>query len=189
MLTRGQLNRLWIAIVVSLFASACSAGGATSASTPGASQVSPTAAMEATSTAEPDPLEGTWVTGPLARRDFVDAYVAAGGTEKEGEAFFAQLGTGATKTAIITIKLAGGSFTEFETGDDGLAVNGDDATYEPPSYGSVRLTAAEGSCVSRYAFHLHGDRLRFELQKPCAADRGTPYGTTLYTSFPFTRTA
>jgi len=187
MRVRGSWKTLWIAMVVSVLASACSSEGTASSPSSNASQPSPTAAVSPSPTAQPDPLAGTWETGPLSQDDIVSAYVAAGGSEREGKAFFAQLGGGATASAVITIKLAAGSFAEFETGDAGVPVKGDEKTYEMLADGSIRLTEWDGSCVETWAYQAPGDRLTFRMLDRCAGDLKTPYGSTLYASFPFTR--
>ncbi len=185
---KSILGNLAVALLV-VTGAACSSG---SADAPVASTSRPSSSptVAASPTAPTDPLEGTWETGPLSQQDIVSAYVAAGGSEREGKAFFAELEhvatpNGSTTTAVITIKFQVGAFAEFATDADGLMIQGDQATYELLGDGSLRKSGVD--CVSTYTYQVQGDRLRMRSQKRCAGDLKTPYGTTLYASFPFTR--
>jgi hypothetical protein len=129
-------------------------------------------------------LEGTWRSAKLSERDIVRRFVAAGGTAKEGRAFFAQLGGGATRYAVITLRFEGGAFVEFESGDGGPPVTGYEATYAVSKEGI--LTIAEPSCTGTYSFRVEGRRLRLTMRRQCARHNG-PYNTTLFASFPFNR--
>ena len=160
-------------------------GAACSSESPSVVRSGTTSAAASTPAGEPtDPLEGTWETDLLSPEDIVSAFEAAGGSEREGKAFFAQLGEGATTSAVITIKLLAGSWVEFETGDGGVTINGDQRTYELLGDGSLRLTTTD--CVGTYTYREQGDRLTLQVVKQCSGN-DAPFATTLYASFPFTR--
>jgi hypothetical protein len=129
-------------------------------------------------------LEGTWRSGKLSERDIVGRFVAAGGTAKEGRAFFAQLGGGAKRYAVITLRFEGGSFVEFESGDGGPPVTGYHATYSV-SRGGV-LTIASPRCTGTYSFSAGSRQLRLTVIHQCVRHDGV-YNTTLFASFPFNR--
>jgi hypothetical protein len=128
-------------------------------------------------------LEGTWRSGRLSERDVVREFVAAGGTAKVGRAFFGQLGDGATRYAVITLRFEGGSFVEFESGDGGPPVAGYEATYTVSRSGI--LTIASRTCNGTYAFSVEERQLRLAVIHQCVTDG--VYNTTLFASFPFTK--
>jgi hypothetical protein len=128
-------------------------------------------------------LEGTWQTGRLTERDVVDAFVTAGGTTEEGHSFFAQLGGGARRFAVITLRFENGSFVQFESGDGDAPITGYQATYHVSDAGI--LIIASPSCTGTYSFHAESGALRLQVIDQCARHDG-PYSTTLFASFPFT---
>jgi hypothetical protein len=129
-------------------------------------------------------LEGTWQTGRLSERDVVSSFVAAGGTAKEGHAFFSQLGGGATRYAVVTLRFERGSFVMFESGDGGPPATGYEATYRISTVGT--LTIASPACTGTYSFQAQDGQLRLHVIHQCARHDG-PYNTTLFASFPLTR--
>lgn len=134
--------------------------------------------------AHPTPgLEGTWQTGRLTERQVVQAFVAAGGAAQEGHAFFAQLGGGAKRYAVITLRFDNGTFVEFENADGNAPVIGYEATY---TVKQGILTIASPRCTGTYSFRVEGQRLRLHLIHQCARHDGV-YNTTLFTSFAFAR--
>ncbi len=147
-------------------------------------------ASAAPSSASPGPssvaaspaFQGTWHTDPLTEDQVAAAFVAAGGTDADGRAFFQQLGGGATKSAVIELILDSGSFTEHEIGDSGLPVVGDRARYDATD---STLTYRASDCVHVYSWKVEGDTLRLQTEQPCSSLGH--YGTTLYASFPFHR--
>jgi hypothetical protein len=131
------------------------------------------------------PLEGTWQSGKLSEPDIVRRFVAAGGTAREGRAFFSQLGGGAERYAVITLRFEDGSFVEFESGDGGPPVTGYEATYAV-SRGDV-LTISSPRCTGTYSFSVRAGRfLRLTVIHQCARHDGV-YNTTLFASFPLTK--
>jgi hypothetical protein len=129
-------------------------------------------------------LEGTWRSPKLSEQDIVTAFVAAGGTAREGRAFFSQLGGGAKDNAVITLQLQDGSFVEFESGDGGTPVAGYAASYTITNGGI--LTVASPRCTGTYSFRVEGRRLRLNLIRQCTRHDG-PYNTTLFASFSFAK--
>jgi hypothetical protein len=135
--------------------------------------------------ANPAPLlEGTWRSGHLSEADVVARFVAAGGTPREGMAFFAQLGRGATRYAVITLRFRNGSFVQFESGDGGAPVVGYEASYTVSRTGV--LTISSPGCTGTYGFSVASRRLRLTVIRQCAGHDG-PYSTTLFASFPLTK--
>jgi TRAP-type transport system periplasmic protein len=131
-----------------------------------------------------DPLAGTWQTERLTESQIVQAFVAAGGSEKEGHTFFSQLGNGSTEFVVITLQFQNGQFTEFESGDGRSPVGGSSGRYEIGPDDTVTFSGCpEG--LSR--FELAGDTLRIYQVTSCNSS-DEKYGITLFESFPFTRT-
>jgi hypothetical protein len=128
-------------------------------------------------------LEGTWQSGKLSERDIVDQFVAAGGTAKEGHAFFAQLGGGTKHYAVITLRFRAGAFLEFESGDGGAPVTGFEATYTVSKAGIV--TIASPRCTGTYSLSRER-QLRLTVIHQCSRHDGV-YNSTLFASFPFTK--
>jgi TRAP-type transport system periplasmic protein len=133
-----------------------------------------------------DPLAGTWMTAKLTESEVVRAFVAAGGAEGEGHAFFAQLGGGATQYAVITLTFQNGVFKMYESGDGGPRAIGYEARYEVTPDGTVSLDAPP--CLGTYRYDLTRDTLRLRVVEQCSVIDG-PYNTTLFASFPFTRSS
>jgi TRAP-type C4-dicarboxylate transport system substrate-binding protein len=131
-----------------------------------------------------DALAGTWTTAKLTESEVVRAFVAAGGDEKEGHAFFAQLGGGAKQYAVISIALQDGVFKEYESGDGGPPVNGYEGRYSQVNDGTLNVDS--GSCTGTYGYELSGDTLVLRVLNQCSSHDG-PYNSTLFASFPFTR--
>ena len=90
----------------------------------------------------PDILQGTWHTNPVTEEQVVTAFVAAGGPEAEGRAFFAAYGGGTTKTAVIGLGFDQGSLTLYEAGDSGKDVRGDLLGYELAADGTLTTHGA-----------------------------------------------
>jgi TRAP-type C4-dicarboxylate transport system substrate-binding protein len=125
-----------------------------------------------------DPLAGTWTTAKLTESQIVRAFIAAGGTEKEGHQVFS--GVENMGFAVITIV--------FEDGD--FSGNYDHRTYVLGDHGTVTLHDNTPDCIGgvRYRYDLKDDTLRFHVVRQCSGGDG-PYNTTFYASFPFTRSA
>ena len=191
--SRRKGAAIWFALVVMVIASgavACGSNGGAAAppSTSGPTYVSPASTTPSPS-ASASPMDGTWQTAHLGESDVASAFVAAGGSRNDGLAFFQQLGDGpGKKYAVITLKLLGGTFSEFESGDGSPPVQGYEATYEISSGDvlTVSTPPGENACTGSYSFNVEGNELRLHVIKQCASHDG-PYNTTLFASFPFTR--
>jgi TRAP-type C4-dicarboxylate transport system substrate-binding protein len=132
-----------------------------------------------------DPLEGTWQTDPLSESEVVHALVAAGGSEADGHAWFAQLGEGATKSAVLRLVFSNGALDQFESGDSGTFVHGNSATYTVD--GDV-MTFIQGPCTAKLSVALDGDTLRMRFTSATGCDgHDAPFGRAIYGTFPFTR--
>jgi len=129
-----------------------------------------------------DPLVGTWTTAKLTESQFVRAFVAMGGSEKEGhEGFNAQ------QFLVVSLQFQGGVFVEYQSRDGGAAELANHATYEIGNNGTFTLYT---ECIETYGYKVSGDVLRLHFVKvscPQGIDVGPPFGPTLYASFPFTR--
>jgi hypothetical protein len=128
-------------------------------------------------------LEGTWRTERLTEREVVTAFVAAGGTSEKGRAFFSQLGGGAKRYAVITLRFQDGSFVQFESADGGPPVKGYQAPYRVSQPGMV--TIADPQCTGTYAIQVAGRQLSLHVFRQCQRHDG-PYNTTLFASFSLT---
>ena len=131
-----------------------------------------------------DPIAGTWTTAKISESQIVRAFVALGGSEREGHSFFISFGTGRRNYAVFTLRFQDGSWELFETGGDD-PIHEDDGHYEIGNDGTVSLTS--GSCTNTMRYNLSGDTLRLSVTKRCLAENGTPYGSTTLGSFPFKR--
>ena len=188
------------AMLMAALLAACSGAGSTTAQG-GPTPAKPVAAVTA-SPAPPaaSPLEGTWRSGKVTEPEWVRWYKAAGGTDvlwnghrygsvtAAGKAFFGQLGYGARRYAVITIRFQSGYFAEFESGDGRPAVQGDDQTYTISSGRTLTMTFnGSAPCTGVYTFRVTGRRLRLHVVKQCVGPLVGPFPTTLYASFPFTK--
>jgi TRAP-type C4-dicarboxylate transport system substrate-binding protein len=126
-----------------------------------------------------DPLAGTWVTANITESQFVHAYVAAGGSEKDGHEAF-----GAQQFRVIMLQFQDGVFREYGSADGvptGLANEG---RYTIEGDGTFTLRTG---CTETFGYELTGDVLQLSYLPPFCPDDGRPIGQTLYTGFPFTR--
>ena len=138
-----------------------------------------------------DPIAGTWTTAELTETQIVRAFIAAGGSEQEGHALFAELGDGSKRFATITMKFQGGLFHSFQSGDGRPPVLADVRSYVVANDGTVTFTSTGASdCIGALTdrYDLKGDTLRLHVLKQCSGGDG-PYNTTLYATFPFTRSS
>ena len=188
------------AMLMAALLAACSGAGSTTAQG-GPTPAKPVAAVTA-SPAPPaaSPLEGTWRSGKVTEPEWVRWYKAAGGTDvlwnghrygsvtAAGKAFFGQLGYGARRYAVITIRFQSGYFAEFESGDGRPAVQGDDQTYTISSGRTLTMTFnGSAPCTGVYTFRVTGRRLRLHVVKQCTGPLVGPFPTTIYASFPYTK--
>jgi TRAP-type C4-dicarboxylate transport system substrate-binding protein len=131
-----------------------------------------------------DPLLGTWETAPLTESDWVHAFVAAGGSEADGHAFF-----GATNYVVLRLQIGDGALDQFESADGGAFEQGDSNGW---TIDGDTMTMTQPGCTGTYSVELIGDTLRLRIAAPYAGEPlcvdSAPIGTTIYASFPFTRT-
>jgi TRAP-type transport system periplasmic protein len=136
-----------------------------------------------------DPLAGTWTTGHITETEWVHAFIALGGTEKEGHETFA---LGAKHYKVVTLTFQDGVFKQFDSGDGHPSTEpGSTATYKIGNDGTLTLYT-DGTETFRY--DLIGDTLRLHFVKgDCGAgcDYGAlpPIGPTLLAGFPFTKSS
>jgi TRAP-type C4-dicarboxylate transport system substrate-binding protein len=130
-----------------------------------------------------DPLQGVWQSAPVTEGRIVQAFVAAGGAEAEGHAFFAQFGGGATKTVTFRLDFEHGSLEQYEAADGGTFQHGDHRAYRVS--GSTLTFSAPG-CTATYRVHVDQQHLRLTPVKECPGG-DAPYAETIYGSFSFTR--
>lgn len=130
-----------------------------------------------------DQLQGTWQTEQLTESDIVHAFVAAGGSEAGGHAFF-----GATQSVVIRLQIGDGALDQFESADGGAFENGDSNSY---TIDGDTMTMTQPGCTGTYSVELSHDTLRLRIAAPYAGEplcvESAPMGTTIYASFPFTR--
>jgi len=188
-----------LAAVTSAAVTACSGAGATSvAGGPASAKPAKTAVTAPQSARSASPIEGTWRSAKLTEPEFVRWYEAAGGKAEDGsgnpyptitaagKAFFAQLGNGARRYAVITIRFQSGQFAEFESGNGRPAVNGDTETYTISGNRLNMMGTGPFACTATYIFRITGRMLRLHVLKHCPSFESA-FGTTLYASFPFTK--
>jgi hypothetical protein len=196
-----QMRQLAVSAVVLLAAllAACSGSGSTAQGSPASAK--PAAAVTASPAPRASsPLEGTWRSGKVTEPEWVRWYKAAGGTDvlwngrrygsvtAAGKAFFDQLGYGARRYAVITIRFKSGYMAEFDSGDGGPAVLGDRQSYTISGGRTLALTSRiPPPCVGVYKFRVTGRRLRLHVVKQCTGPLVGPFPTTIYASFPYTK--
>jgi hypothetical protein len=197
------MRQVAIALVVVTAAAVAGCSGVGSTTVAGAPV--PAKPAKAAATASPttaraaSPIEGTWRSGKLTEPEFVRWYKAAGGTKElwdgrkfgsvaaAGKAFFAQLGNGALRYAVITLRFQSGQFAELESGDGGPPVVGDTESYRVAGAHKLIMVDLQGPpCTGTYTFQVTGSRLRLHAVKQCAGFLGT-FPTTLFASFPYTK--
>ena len=128
-------------------------------------------------------LQGTWETAPLTESDFVHAFVAAGGSEAGGHAFF-----GADRSVVLRLQIGDGALDEFGSADGGAFEHGDSNSWVVDG---DTMTMTQPGCTGTYSVSLSDDTLRLEIAAPYAGEQlcveSAPMGTTIYASFPFKR--
>jgi TRAP-type C4-dicarboxylate transport system substrate-binding protein len=132
-------------------------------------------------TATNDPIAGTWTTEKITKSEWVRAFIAAGGSEKEAHASF-----GAIDYAQVALRFQDGSFAEFESSDGGSYDQGYNALYKDNGNGTLTLWSGDCTHPARYRYDLAGNTLRLHTLTQCSS-HDAPYNTTLFATFPFTR--
>jgi hypothetical protein len=174
---------------------ACAGAGSTFAHG-GTAQTTLGTAAATTSPPARSPIEGTWRSGKLTKAEFLRAYDATGGGTvgsrfETGPSFFGQLGGGARRYAVITLRFKSGYFSELESGDGRPSVVGYTATYRVSGRTLVLVSLRPDPtvCTGIYTFTIRGSQLRLHVRRQCAARHDGPFNTTLFASFPFTKVA
>jgi TRAP-type transport system periplasmic protein len=129
-----------------------------------------------------DPLAGTWMTAKITESQYVRAFVAMGGSEKDGHAAF-----NGRQFLVVTLDFHDGLFEENQSWDGGAAELGNNATYAIENDGTFLLYT---DCVETYRYKVGSDILQLHYVKvtcPQGVSVGPPFGPTMYASFPFTR--
>jgi TRAP-type C4-dicarboxylate transport system substrate-binding protein len=130
-----------------------------------------------------DPLEGSWQTGEITEAEFVQAFVAGGGSEKAGHEGFA-----ASQYLTVTLQFQDGVFKEFESDDGSSPQQGYYATYLIGPDDTLTMTGCPAPQVSQvFRFEVSGDTLRLYVVTPCTNEDG-PFNAALFATFPMTRT-
>ncbi len=128
-------------------------------------------------------MTGLWHTDTLTKAQIAAAYIAAGGTQADGEAFFAQLGGGATEYARIGLRFDDGALTQYEQGDDRPEAVGSRGHYTITPAGQFVITdPIDGTFTFDVAVGEDGLRLTLVEAHP-----ETPWTATLFGSFEFRR--
>jgi TRAP-type C4-dicarboxylate transport system substrate-binding protein len=134
-----------------------------------------------------DPIAGMWHTGHITESQWVHAFIAIGGSEKNAHETY-----GATQYKVETITFQDGLFTSYESSDGDPLELINTATYEIGDDGNLVFY---GDASETYRYDLSGDTLRLHFVKgECgdgcdyeSLDPHGPVGPTLYAGFPFTR--
>src|SRR5207249_10379061 len=129
------------------------------------------------------PGGGSWRSGKLTESQIVRAFVAAGGSEKEGHGAFSGLGNGSSDYAVLSMTFQDGLFVAYQSGDDRSWVREDTRHYVVEDDGT--LTLDDRDCIVTYRYDLRGDTLRLHVVKLEGCGDDGPYSTTFYASFPF----
>jgi TRAP-type C4-dicarboxylate transport system substrate-binding protein len=130
-----------------------------------------------------DPVQGLWESELLTEGQMVQAFVAAGGSEREGHAWFAEFGGGAEESVQFRVDFQHGSMAATSSAGEGPFVDSDGSAY---TVEGDTLTFVRDHCESSYEIRLEKDTLRLLPIEPCPG-HDAPYEQTFYGSFPFTR--
>src|SRR5207244_1643602 len=119
-----------------------------------------------------DPIAGTWQTGQITEAQWVRAFVAGGGSEKEAHSSFV--------SHSWSWRFANGSFwLIFQDGS-----TGDSGTYSYGTDQKISLTDDVCTIVARY--DVLGNTMKLHVVKPCDIQDQVPYGAAFLGTFPLT---
>jgi len=124
-----------------------------------------------------DSIAGTWTTGKITENEWVRAFIAAGGTEKEAHSSF-----GATGTTHWSLRFDSGSFMLIQQ-DGSIGYN---TLYRVNGDGTLTLWSGDCTHPAMYRYDLTSKTLRLHTLTQCSS-HDAPYNTALFASFPFTR--
>jgi len=130
-----------------------------------------------------DPLVGTWHTGHITPSQWIHAFIAMGGSEKDAH------DSSFHKYKVETIIFQDGVFTDYCSSDGHPRELCNTATYEIGDDGTFALYTDN---TETFRYEVNGDTLRLHFVKgDCGigCDYGAlpPIGPTAYAGFPFTR--
>jgi hypothetical protein len=138
-------------------------------------------------------LDGRWQTGRITLETFVVSARRVGATRAQATDFFHHLGTGTKRYARITLLFRNGDFSEYQAGDGGRAVIGNEEPYKVRN-GVLRLlgSGAEAGCVASFRYVIWERHLRLSFISvrgtTCPpASAGPHWGVALYTAAPFSK--
>jgi hypothetical protein len=129
----------------------------------------------------------------MSQAVFVASALRVGATREQAIDFFHHLGQGTKHYARITLAFRNGHFTEYQAGDGGQAVIGNEEPYQVRQH-LLRLMGAsdEPGCVASFRYvirravlRLHFISVRGPTCPPASA--GPHWGVALYTAAPFTK--
>jgi TRAP-type C4-dicarboxylate transport system substrate-binding protein len=130
------------------------------------------------------PLVGWWETGHITGDQWIHAFIAAGGAEKEAHEWW-----GSKRYLVVTLRFDR-TFTEFEGVDDKAPEQGASATYrvvDDHTLIMADLSEQCDSCEGTFRYDIRGATLRLYFVGH-SSGHDAPYGIALFGSFPFTRT-
>jgi hypothetical protein len=138
-------------------------------------------------------LQGRWRTGRISKEVLVASALKVGATRAQAIDFFHHLGEGTVRYARITLTFRNGNFREYQAGDGGRAVIGNEEPYQVRR-NVLRLLGSgdEAGCVASFRYVIRAKilRLRFISVRGAScppASAGPHWGVALYTAAPFTR--
>lgn len=180
------MRLIWLLLAVALLGAGCSSQPDPSSDSQ--DQVESSYAA----TAEGDPLDGTWTTGPVPIADIKAAMLADGASDGDVEAWLAEVGSPAEYS--FKLNFAGGDFTHSEETPDMAMQVGESGTYLLEDNRLV-LTLGEADNVDTYTFAvtIEGETLTLDCLE--STEQGTAedkakhhlYTIAFYCSAPFSR--
>jgi hypothetical protein len=180
-----------ILVLVAASLSACTSSGSVASpqATPSATATAPATAPPSAAPsptappASPDPLpEGEYVSPPLTAEMMVAAVEAHGLDPADLRPFFAE--EGFTDNEVVTIRLADGQLTLFQSNDRGTPILGWKGAYE---FVDDHTFVADDSYPITYGFRWEGDKLHMSVLKDLFPDPvDLVIQVALYESAPFT---
>ena len=174
------MRRLLIAAIGAALLTACSSNSPLAS--PPATPASPPTTSSVSQAASALP-EGVYRTRALTWDDAVTAIEAAGFTKKDAAGVRHVFEF--DKTVVFTLKLQGGQWTVFESGDGGPDQVGDRGTYTV-SGDVLAMTSSSVNAHQRLKWRLDGEALSFQLL-PDDPLSDEPDSVAVYTSGPFYR--
>jgi hypothetical protein len=168
---------------------ACSSSEPSAKASPHAKAASNTASP--TSEDVGTPVDGTWRSEKLSEETVVAAAVTVGGASaKQAHAFFSQnIGGGAKRFVVITLRFQDEQFTQWEAADGATPIVGNQETYEVKGdVLELRGSGEEANCVGRFGYKVRGPHLILRFAGTKGNCPPPPhFGAALYSIGPYTR--